>query len=95
MKVAAVDSSRHNVWAMAFDSNGTAHPDAFVVFNDDDDPQKIAIDVEGAESDTFSVARTVLERNVENYKGHDDVTLKNGRFEYTAPGCSVTTFWAK
>jgi len=96
MKVATVSSSDANVSLMAFASNGTKNPDAFVVFNKSQNPADLNIAVTGTKSTKFSMTRTIMdEKNVENCVKHDDVEVRGGKIEYKAPALSITTFYGK
>ena len=77
---------------IAFSSNGTKHPDAFVVINISDEAADLAIQVQGTAATAFQAYRT---SSGENYVSLGDKTRDNdGAITYQAPPGSVTTFYA-
>ncbi len=103
MKVAKTISRDTEIPIMAFDSDDTNHPDAFVVINmklndwqisgfSIELDKKIEIEVKGTSSTRFKAYRT--HGADEKYKYIGDFTVENGRIQYTAPKESVTTFIA-
>jgi O-glycosyl hydrolase len=98
MKVAAVSSSDAAIRALAFASNGTRNPDAFVIINTKRDAgsggaKAITIQVQGTSGQTFTAYRTA-EQSRETYASLGKFTVTNGILPYTAPDNSVTAFFA-
>jgi len=92
MAVAGVEGGRGGLQLIAFSSNGTRHPDAFLVINTARDPEKTRIQLLGTSATAFSVFRTSLN---EEYKSLGPQRSISGVIEYEAPGSSVTTFFAE
>jgi hypothetical protein len=98
MKVAAVSSSDAAIRALAFASNGTRNPDAFVIINTKRDAGRggakaITIQVQGTSGQTFTAYRTAGQGR-ETYAALGKFTVTNGILPYTAPDNSVTVFFA-
>ena len=97
MAVAAVeveieDVDHPDIALIAFASNGTAYPDAFIVLNFSEIDKAVNLNVKGASMESFEATRSsATDKNIEagNY------TLESGKFIYEAPAGSVTTFFAK
>jgi hypothetical protein len=77
MRVATVASLDSNLRLMAFASNGSKHPDAFVLVNMSHDTKTAAIAVKGSVAASFSAYRTDLLRR-EHYKALPAVTPSGG-----------------
>jgi O-glycosyl hydrolase len=92
MAVATVHEGNGRLRLMAFASNGTRHPDAFVLINTNQDPVPAVIEIAGSSARAFQTFRTSLS---ENYQPLAPVTVQQGRLQYEAPGRSVTTFIAE
>ena len=92
MAVARVISNDSEVGLIAFASNGTDHPDAFVVLNMADHAIPMEIEVEGTGATTFEATRTSPD---ESYVALGEHTIVNGVVPYEAPAGSVTTFVAQ
>jgi O-glycosyl hydrolase len=95
MKVATVNVDTEGdtgVGLIAFASNGSGNPDAFIVLNLTDLPYKLDISISGAGSGTFESFRTSPS---EKYSASGEFAVSEGRIEYDAPPGSVTTFFAK
>lgn len=92
MNVAQVSSMDTEVGLVAFARNKTNNPDAFVVLNLAKGDKRLAIKVLGTPAKSFVAFRTGPD---ENYKALADVQVEEGVLSYTAPGGSVTTFYAK
>ena len=101
MKVAEATAMDSETAVIAFASNGTGNPDAFIVTNINKDDQKIAISVSGTKATVFEAFRTTkapgsgLDETQENYKALGTFELKDGMVVFEAPAGSVTTFFAK
>ncbi|MDX2151304.1 MAG: hypothetical protein SFV54_11265 [Bryobacteraceae bacterium] len=91
MAVAEVQDGAGGLRLIGFASNGTKHPDAFVVINTSQEPRKAAIAVPGTRAGSFMAFRTSLG---ESYKAAGKFTVSSGAIEYEAPNNSVTTFIA-
>ncbi len=91
MKVVGVDIDKESdVKLIAFSSNGTKNPNAFLILNKADSPQMVNLTIKGGASG-YQVFRTSEE---EKYKAMDDVSLSGGKMNYEAPAGSLTTFFA-
>ena len=101
MKVAEATAMDSETAVIAFASNGTKNPDAFIVINLNKDMQKIAVSVSGTRATAFEAFRTTkapgsgLDEIQENYKALGTFELKDGMVVLEAPAGSVTTFFAK
>ena len=95
MTVAPVMTTRNSdIDLIAFSGNGTEHPDAFIVLNTGGDHKNVMVKVNGTGSDAFRVFRT-CEATRDMYSDQGVLEIVNGYIEYTAPGGSVTTFYAE
>lgn len=92
MAVADTSSGHDLVSAIAFASNGTGNPDAFVIVNRADDALGLGINVMGTDADSFEAVRTSPD---EMHQSIGDFPIADGTIDYTAPADSVTTFYAK
>lgn len=91
MKVVGVDIDKESdVKLLAFSSNGTKNPDAFLVLNKADSPQMVNLTINGGASE-YKVFRTSEE---EKYAALDELSLSGGKMNYEAPAGSLTTFFA-
>jgi hypothetical protein len=101
MKVAEASAMDSETAVIAFASNGTRNPDAFIVTNINKQDQKIAVWVNGTVATSFQAFRTTkspgseLDEVQEKYKDLGTFELKDGRLVFDAPAGSVTTFFAK
>ena len=101
MKVAEATAMDSETAVIAFASNGTKNPDAFIVTNINKNMQKIAVLVSGTNATSFDVYRTTkapssdLDETQENYKALGTFELDEGMIIFEAPAGSVTTFFAK
>ena len=79
---------------IAFASNGTENPNAFVVINTSVETRPLNIDIKGTDGKTFKAYRT----NKENER-HEDIGIfkadEKQQLFYEAPKGSVTTFYEK
>jgi hypothetical protein len=86
---------------IAFTSNGTGNPDAFIVTNISNSDQTIAVRVQGTTSGSFEAYRTTkspgsdLDEIQEKYHYLGSMGVKNGVLVYDAPAGSVTTFFGE
>jgi len=102
MKVAEASAMDSETAVIAFASNGTDNPDAFVVVNINKKPQKIAVSVRGSKSGSFEAYRSTknpdskeLDHIVEKYAPLGEYHLKEGMLVFNAPAGSVTSFYSK
>ena len=94
MSVAKTVSMDSEIPVIAFSSNGTKNPDAFVIVNTNFSKEKpTVIRVKGAIAKKFKAFRTVGEN--EKYDEIGVFEILNGEILYTAPANSVTTFFAE
>ncbi len=92
MSVARVTTNDAMCGLMAFASNGTNNPDAFVVMNLAEYEQPMEIDIMGTASQQFEAFRTTDGTN-EQYAAIGSFTVEDGRVKYNASPRSVTTFY--
>ena len=102
MAVARTMSMDSQIAIIAFASNGTKNPDAFVLVNWSDNDTMVNIGVQGAGHRRFRVWRTTegdrnasgeLIDNGERYMETGIFELNDGRILYSAPKGSATTFF--
>jgi hypothetical protein len=92
MAVARVVSNDSQIALIAFASNGTKHPDAFVVINISDEATDLAIQVQGTAAKDFQAYRTSPSESYVSLGGK--IRANSGIMAYRAPAGSVTTFYA-
>lgn len=93
MAVADVAASDPNIQLIAFASNGTANPDAFVVFNlSEKEYPDIRIRVSGTESKSFDAYVTGFRKK---YESRGAIPVQNGVIECAVPPQAVVTFFGK
>jgi O-glycosyl hydrolase len=90
MAVATVRSNDPEIGLIAFASDETAHPDAFVLLNISDEAREVDIEVTGSNAGGYELFRTAPG---ENYVSLPHMAA-DGYLRYTAPPKSVTTFYA-
>lgn len=101
MKVAEATAMDSETAVIAFASNGTDNPDAFVVTNIKKEEQKIAINIKGTTARSFDAFRTSkspqsgLDEIQEKYSYLGIFELREMMLVFDAPPGSVTTFFAK
>ena len=90
MKVVAVETAEDSgIELIAFGSNGSENPDAFLLINMYDEDREVNINIKGLSSRTFSVSRSSKnEKNI--HLG--DYELIDRSIKYLAPAESVSTF---
>jgi len=92
MAVAEVNIDKDSpVKLIAFASNGTDHPNAFLVFNKGEREQEVNLTIKGGNG-TYHLFRT---GGKEQYAVLEDVEVTGGVLDYTAPAGSLTTFFAE
>ncbi len=92
MKVATAIANWKHLHIIAFSSNGTSNPDAFVVMNLDEKDKALNVFTEGSKSKEFEAFRTNDEKT-EQYNNIGKFENKEGLIQYLAPARSVTTFF--
>jgi len=102
MAVAHTSAMDSEIAVIAFASNGTTNPNAFVVTNISKNAQKVAITVKGTAATIFEAFRTTkspgstdVDHINEKYVPLGNFNLQSGILIYDAPAGSVTTFYAK
>lgn len=101
MKVAEAYAMDSETAVIAFASNGTKNPDAFIVTNINEKFQRIAVTVKGSKAKFFEAFRTTkspgseLDEIDEKYLSLGEYPVKNGMIVFDSPAGSVTTFYAK
>jgi len=99
MKVAEATAMDSEIAVIAFASNGTGNPDAFIVTNINNSAQRIAVCIQGTSAGSFTAYRTTkspgsdLDEVQEKYRYLGNMEVKNGVLVYEAPAGSVTTFF--
>ena len=92
MAVAAAYSLDPAVSLIAFASQGSGHPDAFIVLNRAEEAKQTEIRVKGSEATSFVAFRTGPE---EHYAPLGTFDFASQPLTYRAPARSVTTFFAQ
>jgi O-glycosyl hydrolase len=78
---------------IGFASNGTRHPDAFVLVNNGKEDRKVAVKVSPGRSRVFEAYRTSDDRD--RYAAAGEFQIADGFIVYAAPARSATTFFGK
>ena len=91
MAVAHVASNDSLIGLIAFASNGTKHPDAFVVLNMSGERRPLQIEVSGSSARSFTAYYT---SDDERYAVLGTMAVEDRAVAYDAPPRSVTTFYA-
>jgi hypothetical protein len=92
MAVAEVATSDPNIQLMAFASNGTANPDAFIVFNLSEQARPgVRIRVSGTGAKSFDAYVTGFRKK---YESMGAIPVQNGALECAVPPQAVITFFA-
>ncbi|MFO7933478.1 MAG: hypothetical protein R6U78_05285 [Bacteroidales bacterium] len=102
MAVAQASAMDSEIAVIAFSSNGTENPHAFIVTNIKNEEQKVAVTVKGTRDTVFEAFRTTkspgtddVDHIAEKYAPLGGFTLQDGMLIYDAPAGSVTTFFEK
>lgn len=93
--VSAVTSLDPSVGLIGFASNGTEHPDAFVLVNADAAAKETIISVRGSVHTSFHAFRTSDGEGGDRYRDVGVISMDGSVITYTAPGRSVTTFFGR
>lgn len=93
MMVANTISLDAEVKVIAFSSNGTENPDAFIVINMGDKNKDLNIQISGSQGGVFTSFRSTDDEN-ELYKAIGEFVGTNNNIQYEAPSKSVTTFYS-
>ncbi|MFN2129200.1 MAG: hypothetical protein ACK2VD_01655 [Anaerolineae bacterium] len=91
MAVAHVASNDSLIGLIAFASNGTKHPDAFVVLNMSGERRPLQIEVSGSSASSFTAYYT---SDDERHAVLGTMAVEDRAVAYDAPPRSVTTFYA-
>ena len=97
MKVAEATAMDSETAVIAFASNGTKNPDAFIVTNINKNMQKIAVLVSGTNATSFDVYRTTkapssdLDETQENYKALGTFELDEGSIRSSSSSAEMTS----
>ena len=101
MKVAEATAMDSETAVIAFASNGTGNPDAFIVTNISKWNRRIAVTVKGTNAMAFEAFRTTkapgseIDEIQEKYLPLGDFGVENGMVVFDIPAGSVTTLFAK
>jgi hypothetical protein len=101
MKVVQASAMDSELAVIAFTSNGTNHPDAFIVTNINEQDQKVKVWIKGSKAKSFEAIRTTkspgseLDDIDEKYLSLGNFQVRDGAIIMDAPAGSVTTFFAK
>jgi hypothetical protein len=80
---------------IAFGSNGTQNPDAFIIINNSDRwKSTFKINIKGSKAKAFKAYRTTAGPQGENYVEVGEFDVKDGAIYYESPVSAVTTFFA-
>jgi hypothetical protein len=91
MKVVEVETEvGSGIELIGFASNGTNHPDAFVLMNLGSTESRVMIEVNGSADDFLATRTSDQEQSV----GIGRFEVKEGKIAYVAPAGSVSTFVA-
>jgi hypothetical protein len=91
MAIAHVASNDSLIGLIAFASNGTKHPDAFVVLNMSGERRPLQIEVSGSSASSFTAYYT---SDDERHAVLGTMAVEDRAVAYDAPPRSVTTFYA-
>jgi hypothetical protein len=101
MKVAEATAMDSETAVIAFASNGTGNPDAFIVTNISKWNRQIAVTVKGTKTKAFEAFRTTkapgseIDAIQEKYLPLGEFLVENGMVVFDIPAGSVTTLFAK
>jgi hypothetical protein len=93
MAVARTMSMDSQVAMIAFSSNGTNNPNAFVVVNWSDWDKKVSINISGCESESFEAFQTTEDES-KLYSPAGIFKVEDNTILFESPKGSVTTFFA-
>ena len=101
MAVAQASAMDSETAVIAFASNGTKNPDAFIVTNISHHNRKVAVTIKGSNARSFEAFRTTKSPEKEDIDLIDEaylplgqILVQDGRILVNAPAGSVTTFFA-
>jgi hypothetical protein len=92
MAVARTMSMDSQVALIAFSSNGTGNPDAFVVVNWSDQDKQVSVRISGSENNSFEAFLTT-EDEQHLYSPAGNFRVDENRILFNSPRGSVTTFF--
>jgi hypothetical protein len=101
MKVVQASAMDSELAVIAFTSNGTRHPDAFIVTNISKYERQVKVMIKGSKAKFFEAFRTTkspgseLDEVAEKYLPLGDFKVEDGAIVMDAPPGSVTTFFVK
>jgi O-glycosyl hydrolase len=101
MKVVQASAMDSELCIIAFTSNGTRHPDAFIVTNISKYDRLVKVRIRGSRARVFEAFRTTkspgaeLDEINEKYVPLGDFMVEDGAIVMETPAGSVTTFFAK
>ncbi len=110
MAVAHTSALDSEIAIIAFSSNGTSNPDAFVLINWGDNDRDVEVEILGNKSREFNAYRTTgsqmhdefretalpgLLDDTENYQSIGNFEIDDDKLFYSAPAVSATTFFAR
>ncbi|MGW8317035.1 MAG: hypothetical protein ACWGNV_15670 [Bacteroidales bacterium] len=102
MAVAQASAMDSETALIAFASNGTGNPDAFIVTNTSRWNRKLEVTIRGSQAHSFEAYRTSkspdaedIDQMKESYVPLGEFHVDNGKIIYEAPPGSVTTFFAE
>lgn len=90
-RVAAVRSDDPALRLLAFASNGTRHPDSFVIYNNSWEEKPARIAVPGTKASSFKAFRSSMH---EKWTPAGDLRVTAGAVEYRVPPRSITTLFS-
>ncbi|MCK5465458.1 MAG: hypothetical protein KAI95_20665, partial [Bacteroidales bacterium] len=101
MKVVQASAMDSELSVIAFTSNGTMNPDAFIVTNINNNDQKVKVWIRGSKAKSFEAFRTTkspgseLDDIDEKHLSLGVFLVEDGAIVMDAPAGSITTFFAK
>ncbi|MBS0000372.1 MAG: hypothetical protein KFF73_15430 [Cyclobacteriaceae bacterium] len=94
MAVARTMSMDSQLALIAFSSNETSNPDAFVVVNWSDEDKQVSVKITGSGNRTFEAFLTTEDEN-HLYGPAGSFNIDDNRILFNSPGGSVTTFFGR
>jgi hypothetical protein len=102
MAVAQASAMDSEIALIAFASNGTENPDAFIVTNISNHNRRIAVTIKGSSASSYSAYRTTKSPEASNVDQIDEAYVPLGNYDvmdeklvFNAPAGSVTTFFSQ
>ena len=94
MEVGSVLIPDGNVKLIAFASNNTKHPDAFVVTNVGQHAESVKVEIRGNTAKSFLAFQTTNDEK-KRYAAIGNFAVQDAVLAFESPATSVTTFFAK